>query len=351
MTWWRLLPVGLSALLLTACGADGFPGLYEMPLPGGADLGDHPYRLTVEFADVLDLVPQAGVKVGDVPVGRVDRIGLGADGWTAEVGLLVNGSVALPGNAIASVRQSSLLGEKFVELAPPRGEPAVGGLADHATIPLARTSRNAEVEEVFGALSLLLNGGGVAQFQVIAKEVDNALAGNESGIRALLANTGKFVSEMDSHRGEITKALDSLNRLSLTLAGQRERIGGVLADLGPGIDVLARQRGQLVGLLRSLDTLSGVAVDTIRKSKDDMIADLRALAPILRNLADAGKNLPEAFELLLTYPFTDSAARSVRGDYTNVFIDLGQVPADATAPGAPALPLRPLDPPVIGGGR
>ncbi|WP_158880815.1 MCE family protein [Amycolatopsis anabasis] len=353
MRGWRVVLAGLCAGTLTACGAGGFSGLYEMPLPGGADVGDHPYRVTVQFADVLDLVPQAGVKVDDVPVGRVDRIDLGGDGWTAEATLLVNGDVVLPANATAAVRQSSLLGEKFVELRAPRTEPATGRLADHATIPLERSGRSAEVEEVFGALSLLLNGGGVAQFQQIAREVNNALAGNEAGIRQLLSNVDGFVSELDTHRGEITRALDSLNRLSATLAGQRDRIAGVLNDLGPGIDVLTRQRGELVGLLRSLDRLSAVAVDTITRSTDDLVADLRALAPILRNLADAGKNLPEAFELLLTFPFTDYAATTIRGDYLNIFVDLrppGPVPVAESGPDAPVVPLRPMDRPVLGGG-
>ena len=45
--------IGL-ALLTASCG-----GVYDIPLPGGADLGDHPYEVTAQFGDVLDLVPQA----------------------------------------------------------------------------------------------------------------------------------------------------------------------------------------------------------------------------------------------------------------------------------------------------
>ena len=57
-----LLPVaGVAAMALAGCGSAGFSGVYNLPLPGGADLGDHPYTVTAEFADVLDLVPQAAV--------------------------------------------------------------------------------------------------------------------------------------------------------------------------------------------------------------------------------------------------------------------------------------------------
>ncbi|MET0135572.1 MAG: MCE family protein [Kibdelosporangium sp.] len=338
----------LIVLLLTvaACGPGGFNGVYNLPLPGGADLGDHPYRVRVRFADVLDLVPQSGVKVNDVPVGRVDQIDVAEDGWTAEVTLLVNGDVRLPENSSASVRQSSLLGEKFVELREPRDQPATGTLVDNALIPTDRTNRNAEIEEVFGALSLLLNGGGVAQFQQIAREVNNALTGNEEGIRSMLSNMDKFVGELDAHRGEITRALSSLNRLAATVYAQRGQITGVLNDLGPGLDVLAKQRTELVGLLNSLDNLSKVAVDTVNRSKDDMVADLKALAPTLRGLAAAGRKLPESFEVLLTYPFTDRAVRTIKGDYLNVYVDLAP-PATSPDPDAPAVPLRPMDAPVL----
>ncbi|MCR3746458.1 MCE family protein [Lentzea californiensis] len=323
----RKLVVGLTALLLVSgCGSGGFDGVYNMPLPGGADVGDHPYRVKAQFKDVLDLVPQAGVKVNDVPVGRVEKIDLGPDGWTAEVTLLVNGDVQLPANAFAKLRQSALLGEKFVELGKPpkndRTQAAEGRLADNAVIPLDRTNRNPEVEEVFGALSMLLNGGGVAQLQNITKELNAAMEGNEKEIRSLLGNLNTFVGELDKHKSEIVRALDSMNRLAGTLAQQRDKIAIALTDLEPGLKVLAEQRTQLVTLLQSLDKLSDVATDTINRSRDDIVADLKALQPTLTKLVESGQNLPKSLELLLTYPFPDEAVDGIKGDYTNAFIDL-----------------------------
>jgi phospholipid/cholesterol/gamma-HCH transport system substrate-binding protein len=110
------------SLLLSGCG---FHGLYSTPLPGGANLGRHPYTVTVEFADVLDLVPQSAVKVNDVAVGRVDSVEL--HGWHALVKLSVNGDVRLPANARAELLQTSLLGEKYVQLEQPPADP-VGDL-------------------------------------------------------------------------------------------------------------------------------------------------------------------------------------------------------------------------------
>jgi phospholipid/cholesterol/gamma-HCH transport system substrate-binding protein len=334
----RLLAALAAALLVAGCSSVGTNGIYDMPLPGGADLGDHPYRVTVQFADVLDLVPQAAVKVDDVVVGRVDKIGLGGpDGWTAQVTLAVNGDVRLPADAVASLRQSSLLGEKFVELAAPAHSSATARLADGALITADRTNRHTEVEEVFGALSLLLNGGGVGQLQTINRELTNVLSGNEPQIRAFLSNVDKLVTDLDRHRGDITAALDGLNKLSATLAGRAGQIKGALTDLTPGLRSLTEQRSALVTMLQSLDTLSDVAVETIDRGRDDMVADLKALSPVLNRLADAGQSLPRALEILPTFPFTDEVLKGAKGDYLNTFLTV--TPDDGFTQPLPPLPL------------
>jgi phospholipid/cholesterol/gamma-HCH transport system substrate-binding protein len=347
-----LIAAVASAALLAGCGSGGFDGVYTMPLPGGADLGDRPYQVKVRFNDVLDLVPQAGVKVNDVAVGKVERIDLAPDGWTAEVTVAVNGDVVLPANSVAKLRQSALLGEKFVELAKPAQGKEEGRLGDGALIPVDRTNRNPEVEEVFGALSLLLNGGGVAQLQDIAKELNAATEGNEPEIRSLLTNVNTLVTQLDGHKAEITRALDGVNRLGGTLNAQRDQVAGVLDTLEPGLKVLADQRTQLVTLLQALDELSGVAVDTVDRSKADLVADLKALTPTLQKLAEAGTNLPNAFELLLTYPFPDEAVDGIKGDYTNLYADidlnLGNIvdnlgsSRQGLLPGIPGLDGKPL---------
>ncbi|MFE2014532.1 MCE family protein [Streptomyces sp. NPDC059491] len=327
------LGVGLAVVLgVTPGNPLRFDGIEDLPLPGGADLGSHPYTVTAELDDVLSLAPQSAVKVNDVAVGRVTAIELGTtDTWSARVTLKINGDVRLPAGAGARLEQSSLLGEKYIQLvAPPKDDG--GRLTDGSVIPLARTSRNTEVEEVFGALSLLLNGGGVNQLKTITRELNAALGGREPEVRSMLRRVDTLVTTLDAHRGDITRALDGLNRLTATLAGRKKDVDTVLTGLSPGLKTLESQRGSLLTMLRALDTLSGVAVTTIDASRKDMVADLKALAPTLTALADAGSDLPESLQVLLTYPFTDEVLRGVKGDYLNTYLHL------AAAPGTQVIP-------------
>ena len=164
-----------------------------------------PTPSTVEFRDVLDLVPQSAVKVDEVTVGKVDDVSL--DGYTAVVTVRLNGDVKLPANAFATIRQTSLLGEKFVDLAPPTTETPTGELENGDTIPLSRSGRNPEVEEVLGALSLLLNGGGVAQLKTITQELNKALDGREPQVRSVLSRLDTFMGQLDQNKHEIITAI------------------------------------------------------------------------------------------------------------------------------------------------
>jgi phospholipid/cholesterol/gamma-HCH transport system substrate-binding protein len=343
----------LTVVCLAGCSSGGFNGIYSIPLPGGANLGPHPYQVTAEFSNVVDLVPQSSVKVNDVPVGRVTRIYLPPHGWTARVTMLISGSVHLPANAIAQVQQSGLLGEQYVGLSAPPGIPPVGRLGNGAVIPLARTTTNATVEQVFGALSLLLNGGGLAQLHTITTQLNAALAGNEPQIRSLLAQIAALIGNLNSHREDIVSALDGLDSLSATLRARDRQIGHVLGRLTPGLQVLADQRAQLVTMLNALHRLSGVAVHTINASQADFAAGLRALAPTLRELADAGQNLPLALQVLLTYPFTDQVLKDIKGDYLNAYLSLRAAPGTTVI--APVQPRRAAAPAPAasprGGGR
>ena len=318
----KLVAVVASVLMLSGCSE--FTGIYDIPLPGGADLGDNPYTVKARFRDVLDLVPQSGVKVNEVPVGRVEDIRLAPDGWTAEVTMRVNGDVELPANALAMLRQSSLLGEKYIQLSSPPSDQAQGTLADGALIPLERTNRNTDIEEVLGALSMLLNGGGVEQLQNIAQELNNALEGREPDLRATLTNVDTLVSTLDESKNDITQAIDGVNKLAATLSSEKDQLAGAIDSLGPGLEVLNQQRSQLVTMLQSLQSLSDVAVETVNASQADIVADLKALTPALKKLGEAGADLPKSLELLFTIPFSDEAVNGVKGDYFNLYakIDL-----------------------------
>ncbi|GGM78575.1 MCE family protein [Dactylosporangium sucinum] len=309
----RAALAGLAVVLLA--GGCGLPDVASLPLPGGAPAGDG-YTVTAEFADVLDLVPQAAVKVNDVTVGSVERISL--SGWTARVRMRIGKDVRLPENASAAVRQTSLLGEKYVALEAPTTETPRGRLADGAVVPLARTRRAAEVEEVLAALGLLLNGGGLAHLKTINEELAEALNGRETEAKDALHQLDTFVGGLDQQKADIVRAIDSLDRLSGQLSRQRDVIGTALDSLAPGLTVLEDQREQLTLALTALGELGRVGTRVVNQSRDDTLAVLRSLQPILEQLVQAGDALPRSLEFMLTFPFPPNVTGAIVGDFVNL---------------------------------
>jgi phospholipid/cholesterol/gamma-HCH transport system substrate-binding protein len=346
------LLVAVASVMLSGCDFN----VYELPLPGGTDVGDNPMTVTVMFEDVLDLVPKSTVKVNDVSVGMVSDIQL--DGQVAKVTLELQDDVKLPDDAEAQIRQTSLLGEKFVSLGPPSDGGSDEPLESGDTIPLERSGRNPEVEEVLGALSLLLNGGGVGQLQTINRELNHVLEGREDSARSVFRQIEELMGQFDANKEDIVDAIESLNRLAIATKAQLPTIDATLEQLPSALRTIDAQRGDLVKMLKALNRLGDVGIRVIKASKDSTIESFRQLVPVLTELSNTGDNFAKSFHVFLTYPFVDDVvgkdpqvARNLHmGDYTNLSVKL-DVDLPGLGGGGPEVPVPtdplPTDPTVI----
>jgi phospholipid/cholesterol/gamma-HCH transport system substrate-binding protein len=337
----RLL--GLVCLLVLAFVGTScrFDGAYDLPLPGGKAVksGDA-ITITAEFTDALNVVPRTAVMVDDVPVGQVSQID--RVGWHAKITMQVRKDLDLPANAVAEIRQTSLLGEKYVALLPPSGTSPTGRLADGDDIPLSATSRNPEVEEVLGALSFVLSGGGIGQLRTISSELNKMMTGRTEDLRDLLGRINTLVATLDDQKGDIIRAMEGIDKLSATLNRERQTIGEAIDAIGPAVKVLNDQHEALVTMLRELDKLGQVGTRVIRGSRANLVATLRHLEPSLRELADAGDSLPRGVGLMASFPFPKEAADLAKGDYANALFymkfDLNKLFGPGGTGGGPNFP-------------
>ncbi len=116
-------------------------------------------------------------------------------------------------------------------------------------------------------------------------------------------------------------------------------------------------------MLSSLDRLGAVGTRVITASKDNTVADLKALEPTLAQLTKAGDDLPNSLRLLLSFPFPDDATQgAIKGDYANLHATLDLNVAEllqqnaaglkshglSGLPSLPALPSQPALPSLPG---
>ncbi|HWU21363.1 MAG TPA: MCE family protein, partial [Nocardioides sp.] len=286
-------------------------------------------------------------KVNDVTVGKVTKVE--RKGYLAEVTMDIRNDTDLPANATANIRQTSLLGEKFVSLdAPLTGD--TGHLASGANIPVSRTGRNPEVEEVLGALSLVLNGGGIGRLKIITSELNQALAGREDSARSVLTQVAQLMTQLNGRKQQIVAAITSVNRLAIEARKNMGSIDQALAKLPSAVDSLNRQRADLRKMLQALARLGNVGVRVIKATKVSTIDSLRMLDPVLTQVSSAGKDFVNSFSTFLTYPFIDESvgrdpqvARNLHmGDYVNLSINLDLDLNNLSLPDLVCIPINGL---------
>jgi phospholipid/cholesterol/gamma-HCH transport system substrate-binding protein len=346
------LPALVAALVAVALLAGcQYNGASDLPLPGGATAGHDTYKLSAVFDNVQQLVKQGSVQVNNADVGSVDAIKViqTKHGPKALVKMSVRKDVKLPANTVATLKQTTLLGEKFVALGAPPGAKPHGHLKPGTRLTSGNTLAYPDVEQVFGLLASVLNGGGLQKVRTITTQLNDALTGHEQDVRSLLKRLNTFVGGLDDNKSQVVRALNGLDHLSTTLAKQKQTIATALTDIGPGLKVLANQRAQLVALLQGLSHLGQVATKVINASEDNTAASLRKLQPILGKLAKAGDSVPYALELLLTFPFPKSTPRAIPGDFAGLYATLDIGPKQLLNFLMASGPKAPLNPSALSG--
>ncbi|MFT4043345.1 MAG: MCE family protein [Gordonia sp. (in: high G+C Gram-positive bacteria)] len=350
-----------AAVTVAGCASNG---IQSLPLPGGVDTGDNARTYKIQFDNILDLVPQSMVKENGIAVGRVIKVEVPDNQWYAQVTIKVKKDVDLSNQATAAVQQTALLGEKFIALVEPKDAQSLPRQDQSTPIPTARTRTATDIEQVLGALAMLLNGGGINQLEPIVTELNKALGGSRAkNANRLLNSASTLIAGLNRQRDDIIAAIDGLDTLSGRVAKQTTQIDRILAELPAGISVLEQQRPQFVDLLSKLDTLGQVGTNVLGRSHDELITDLKALRPVLTELVKSAPDLITSAPLMLTHPFPDALLPGVKGDSTNLFISvdlrtLNQLEALGVGQGTPkysppqrhSVPVDPANPYYNGNG-
>jgi len=319
MTRVRLGRGTMAALALVAAVLSGceWRGLNSLTMPGTEGSGAGSFQVQAQLPDVSTLQENSRVRVGDVNVGTVSKIE--SQGWHALITMTVNGDVELPANAVATVGQTSLLGSSHIELAPPADVAPEGRLHGGSLIPLASGGAYPNTEQTLGALSLLLNGGGLGHVQDITTAFNTAFAGREADLRSVIGELDEFIGHLNAQTADIIAASESVNGLVGQFAADKPVLDNALRTIPDALAVLSEQRAHLTEALDAFGKFSALTADTVNQSKDNLVTELKDLGPVLESLGNAGPALTRSLSLLSTFPWPKETLDNwMRGDYANL---------------------------------
>ncbi|BBX53103.1 MCE family protein [Mycolicibacterium poriferae] len=305
----------VTTLAMTGCAS--WRGLNSLPMPGTQGRGPGSFHIQVQMPDVNNLEPNSRVRVDDISVGTVTRIE--RQGWHALLTITLDGDVDLPANATAKLGQTSLLGSLHVELAPPTTGPPEGRLTEGSMIPLSHSGSYPSTEETLAAVSSVLNGGGLGQIQDITESFSTAFRGREQDLRSLVGQLDVFTGNLENQTPDIIAATESLNALAAKFAARKPVLDAALEAIPDALAELNRQRDDLIEAADQFAKFSALTVDTVNQTKENLIAQLQQIGPVLESLANAGPSLTRSLSYILTFPFPNETIENwQRGDYANL---------------------------------
>lgn len=297
-----------------------------------------PRTVVAEFEDVGDLVVRANVQQSDAVVGSVDSIDLieRDDVWLAQVTMSVADDAILTDGIGAVVRSTSLLGEKYVDLVPPKepGRDIVGGVS----IPVERTAKAPELEAVFSQLGGLLASGGLEDLARITTASAMILEGQEAAVGRVLDGTAKLVSSLHSQRGALAGALDELAEASGTLDGRASTLERALDVSDDALRLVASQRTELEELVVQLDRLGAPLARLTRAHQGDVSEQIEILNEVIPIVHGVRDTVAAAVEKLPA--FTELFARAIPGDHIQLDVFIESFPVGTPTSSAGPMSLR-----------
>jgi phospholipid/cholesterol/gamma-HCH transport system substrate-binding protein len=272
-----------------------------------AGLGPDPRTLTVMFPSTTSLYQGAQVKVLGVRVGTVDSIEV--KGTQVQVGLSYDPDVKLPEDVHAVIVPPSVVGDRFVQLAPAYTSGPV--LEDDAHLDVTRAGVPLELEDTYraldktavglgprgagrdGALAHLISasaanmrGRGKLFNTTIRSFADaiSTLAGSSDDINGTTTNLARFNHRLAASDATIRRLVVSLVAVSTELNGQGDELTQAVTALDRALgDVAVFTKQNRAGLRSNIAGLTSVSSALRRHTRE--LEEVTDLGPVgLTNL-------------------------------------------------------------------
>lgn len=266
--------------------------------------GDGERYLTIDFEQTNSVYKGSDVKILGVPVGQVESLTPRGDVVRAKVSY--KDDVRLPNDVKAVVVSPSIVGDRFIQLAPAYdGTGAV--LKNDAYLPVGRTAVPVELDQIYQSLddlSVALGPEGANKEGSLSRLVDGSaeqLDGQGAQLNETIHNFGKLSTTLSNNKDELFGSLREVEQFVSLLRTNDSAVRSFNDSTAQVSTVLAGERDDLKKTLRAL-SLALVDVNSLVKenrgklrSNVDNVASLAALlAKHEADLTDLTKTTPTA---------------------------------------------------------
>ncbi|MEO3884751.1 MCE family protein [Nonomuraea sp. B5E05] len=274
----------------------------------GATTGD--LTLHAVFDDVQSLVAGHSVQISDVRVGTVTGIRL--QGYRARVTMSITSEHRLPEGSTATVAKTSVLGENYVLLAPPKGKDLATGPYLRSGATIADTSVEPDIEQVTAKAGPLIEALGAQDVNAILDAASTAFAGQGDDVNKLIRQTAEVTDAYAAARRDLGTSIDALAELGDDLARGSTELDRLPGTLASATTRIAHGREHVKKTIVALTKLAKEANLTVYPRHAARLRTLlRELAAISSAMQRGGEDLKALVAELQT--FIDAPPITVNG--------------------------------------
>ncbi|MET0467231.1 MAG: MCE family protein [Aeromicrobium sp.] len=249
--------------------------------------------VTVDFERTVSLYEGSKVRILGVNVGTVEKIT--PRGQTVRAEISWDAEFDVPADAKALVVSPSVVGDRFVQLAPAyTGGPK---LRNGSHLDQSRTGTPTELDETFAALDDVattlgpegLNKDGAVS-DLVANSADN-LEGKGAEIRASIAALAKLSTTVDGTKDEFFTSIEQIERFVSALETNDASVRRFNSSLAGVSQVLAGEGDDLQAAVRELAAALTQVQGYVAENRSVLRKNIAGLSDVTENLAEQRKNL------------------------------------------------------------
>jgi phospholipid/cholesterol/gamma-HCH transport system substrate-binding protein len=280
---------------------------------GSIPLQPKRYEVVADFPNATNLGLNADVRISGVNVGHVVAKSSHGD-YTRVTFNLQRQYAPLPVDVHAMLRQKTLLGETYVDLAP--GDARKAKLPEGGHIAQAQVSAGVTLDEIFRAFNPRTRAALQTWFQqqaaglqgrghdlndalgnapAFAQDTDQLLAilnSQEGAVQRLVSNTGVVFGALSERRGQLSGSIRNWNTVMATLARRNKEIEGTFKALPTfekegsqamqHLAAFGRDANPTITKLRPFARALGPTVRQVDGLAPDFDALMRNVAPLVK---------------------------------------------------------------------
>ncbi|MGN5238135.1 MCE family protein [Rhodococcus sp. SJ-3] len=286
---------------------------------GVANLGIGKSTYEAEFVQAAQIAPGDGVTVAGIQVGTVEGARLEGDHVIVE--MKIDNGVNLGADTVASIKLTTLLGSRYVELRP-AGE---GSIPDKR-IRLSNTVVPYDLQAVLADATTTFEQVDAERLGVTLTELAGELDDLPALMPQALENVESLSRVVADRRDQVGSLVTATYELTEIIRAQQGDLGSLVRDGSDMVNELALRQNLVERLLSSttglVQQLHTIVVDD-RESLDALIADLDSMLQSLGNQDALLRNILQILPVPIRN-FTNATGTGPELDFTSVagpFID------------------------------